>query len=1054
MIAATGLASLVAFVDASVVTVAVPAIERDLRAGLAGVQWVVTGHLLTAAALLLAGALIDHYGRRRILVAGLLVMLVASVLCSIALTALRSRMSPARPAPTPYRGGRFVTRTPGRWARTRVASGRSRVLEQDGPLPTTLLGRRRETAVLDRLVADVEAGGSRVLILRGEPGVGKSALLRHLSDRVEGWRVASAAGVESEMELAYSALHQLCGPLVDGLERLPVPQRDALETVFGLRPGSAPDPFLVALATLSLVAEAAERRPVACVVDDAQWLDRASAQVLAFVARRLLAERVALVCAARTGSGDDVLAGLPALPVGGLPDPDARALLLASLHGPFDEGVTDRIVLESHGNPLALLELPRTWTAEDLAGGFGLPESRPVTGKIAQSYVQRLQALPFGTQLLVLAAAAEPLGDPVLRHTAAGALGLDMTAIEPAVDAGLLEVRGRVQFAHPLARPAAYRAAAPADRRRVHRALADATNAELDPDRRAWHRARATAGPDEDVAAELERSADRARARGGLAAAGAFLGRAAELSPDPAGRARRALAAASARVQAGAFDTARTLLGIAREGPLDEPQRAQLDMVRARLAFASSRGNEVTALLLGAARRLEGSDPGLARATYLEAYSAAQFATRFDGGAWVVEVARAVRAAPRPASGTETSGDRLLDAWVTLTDDYAGAVPLGRAALAQLRRNHGSLGERLRWLLQGCSLAQELWEDDIADELSQRHLDSARRTGALTELPLASGPRTTMLLLSGRLAEAAELVEEVRSVYAGTGITETPYAALLVAAWRGEEEPARELATRSAREAAARGEGIGVAVSRYAHALLANALGRYDEALAAARDACADPYEAVAHNLGLVELVESAARAGRTDLAVRALHELTDKTQATRTDWALGIEARCRALLGGPDTAEGAFLKAVDHLGRTRLRAELARTHLLYGEWLRQANRRLDARGRLRTALDLFAAMGMAAFAERARQELLLTGAAVRPPAARSGDDLTAQEAQIARLARDGLSNPDIGAHLFLSARTVEWHLRKVFTKLGISSRRELARVLAERDPAAQAAEP
>ena len=452
-----------------------------------------------------------------------------------------------------------------------------------------LLGRRDECAALDRLVADVLAGSSRVLVLRGEAGVGKSALLGYLSGQVTGWQVVSAVGVESEMELVYSGLHQLCAPLLGHLGELPVPQRDALATVFGLSTGSAPDRFLVGLAALTLVAQAAEQQPLACIIDDAQWLDGASAQLLGFVARRLLAERVALVCAARTGIGDGVLVGLPELEIRGLSDGDARPLLLGHVHGPIDAAVTDQIIAESHGNPLALLELPRTWQATGVAGGFGLPAGQPVAGKVEHSYVQRLRLLPADTQLLVLTAAAEPLGDPVLLRRAADALGIDLAAAAPAADAGLVQVRLRVEFAHPLVRSAAYRAADAADRRRVHRALAEATDAVTDPDRRAWHRARATSGPDEEVAAELEQSAGRAQARAGLAAAAAFLTRATELTPLPETRTRRALAAAFANVQAGAFENTRSLLTIARDGPVDELQRAQIDLVRAQMAFASSR---------------------------------------------------------------------------------------------------------------------------------------------------------------------------------------------------------------------------------------------------------------------------------------------------------------------------------------------------------------------------------------------------------------------------------------------------------------------------------
>jgi DNA-binding CsgD family transcriptional regulator len=917
---------------------------------------------------------------------------------------------------------------------------------EGGTRAGTLLGRRRERAALDRLVADVTAGASRVLVLRGDAGVGKSALLDHLSEQVAGWRVVSAVGVESEMELAYSGLHQLCAPLLpEHLEELPVPQRDALATVFGLSSGPAPDRFLIALATLSLVAEAAEQHPLACIVDDAQWLDRASAQILAFVARRLLTERVALVCAARTGSGDDVLPGMPMLPIRGLTDADARTLLLRNVHGPLDTAVTDRIVAESRGNPLALLELPRTWPAAELAGGFGLPDSRPVAGRIEQSYVQRLMLLPSDTQLLALAAAAEPLGDPALLRRAAEVLRIDMAAAEPAVDAGLLQVRRRVEFAHPLVRSATYHAAAAGDRRRVHSALAEATDAEADPDRRAWHRARATPGPDEEVAAELERSAGRAQARGGLAATAAFLTRAAELTPDRARRVQRALDAACANVQAGAFDTAHSMLTVARQEPVDVLQRARIDLVSAQLALASSRGNVATPLLLAAARRLEPVDLGLARETYVDAFTAALLGARLNHGVGVPDVARAARAAPRP-SGRPTTADLLLDAFGALTDDYETAVPLCREALQRLCGDRVLLEDELRWLWHGIVIALELWDDASAHSLSHRYVETARSTGALSQLALALTSGPSILVFNGEFSAAASLVAESQSVHEATRIRAAPYSALQVAAWRGQAREARELIEVTMREAASRGEGVGVAVSEYAHAVLCNSLGQYDEALAAALGACADPHESIVHNWGLTELVESASHTGRADLATEALQRLSSRARASGTDWALGMEGRARALLSDGDTAECAFREAIEHLGRARVRAELARAHLLYGEWLRQADRRLDARSELSVAYEMFTAMGLEGFAERTRRELLATGATVRTRTTEMRDGLTSHEAHIARLARDGMSNPEIGAQLFISARTVEWHLRKVFTKLGIGSRRELNRALADHD--------
>ena len=660
-----------------------------------------------------------------------------------------------------------------------------------------------------------------------------------------------------------------------------------------------------------------------------------------------------------------------------------------------------------------------------------------MAGKVEQSYTRRLLLLPAETRLLMLAAAAEPLGDPVLLHRAAEALGIGLAAADPAADAGLLQVRGRVEFAHPLVRSAAYRAAATDDRHLVHRALAEATDAEADPDRRAWHRARAAPGPDEEVAAELERSAGRAQSRGGVAAAAAFLTRAAELTPDPARRVHRALDAASANVQAGAFDTARTLLAVARGGPVDELQRARIELLRARLAFALSRGNDAPPLLLAAARRLEPLDTGLARETYLDAFIAAMFGARLNEGVGVREVAKAARAAVRRSDRERTAADLLLDGLVALTDDYGTGVPLCRDALRELSGDRISPEERLRWLRLGCAVALELWDDESAYFLSHQSTRIARETGTLSELALALDVGTAVLVFCGELSAAASTAAETQLVQEATGISAAHHGALVLAAWQGRAREARELIELTIREAGPRGEGSGLTISEYAHAVLCNGSGQYEEGLAAARSA-SEHREIVRENWGLTELIESAARTGRMDLASDALDRLAFKARATGTDWALGIEARSRALLSEGDLADGRFREAIEHLSRTRVRAELARAHLLYGEWLRRANHRVDARGELNTAYEMFCAMGMEGFAERTRRELVATGATVQRRSVETRDGLTAQEAQIGRLARDGLSNAEIGAQLFLSARTVEWHLSKVFAKLGISARRQL----------------
>jgi DNA-binding CsgD family transcriptional regulator len=903
-----------------------------------------------------------------------------------------------------------------------------------------LRGRRSECQALDRLLEAVRAGRSGVLVVRGEAGIGKTALLEYAIESASDLRIVRAVGVESEMELAFAGLHQLCAPMLDRFDRLPGPQRDALATTFGLNLGAVPDRFLVGLAVLSLLSEVAEEQPLLCVVDDGQWLDEASAQVLGFVARRLLAETVAVVFAMREPSEE--FRRLPELVVEGLRDEDACELLASVIRGPLDDRIRDRIVAETRGNPLALLELPRGLTPAELAGGFGLPDAMALSGRIEESFQQRVDALPKQTQLLLLVAAAEPVGDPILVRRAAERIGLSVEAPGPTEAAGLLELGARVRFRHPLVRSAVYRAAALTDRRSAHAALAEVTDPEVDPDRRAWHLARAVAGPDEDVAAELERSAGRAQARGGLAAAAAFLERSAELTLDPARRGRRALDAAQATFQAGAFDPALVLLATAEAGPLDDLPRARIDLLRAQIAFASSRGNEAPPLLLAAARRLERLDAGLARETYLDAFSAAMFAGRLASGPGLLEVAQAARQAPPPPPQPR-KGDMLLNGLAVLfTDGYPAAMPLSKRALQAFCSEDITVEEGLRWLWLASVTAADLWDDESWYVLSNRHVKIAREAGALSELPLALNSRVYVHMFAGELAAAASLVEEVQAVREATGSNLAAYGALGLAAWRGREGEAGDLIEASMREVVPRGEGIGVTVTQWASALLYNGLGKYQDALVAARQAGEHPQELGVANWGLTELVEAAARSGVTELAADALERLSAMTRASGTDWALGIEARSRALLNEGDAAERLYLEAIERLGRTHVRVELARAHLLYGEWLRSERRRLEARQQLRTAHEMFRDIGAEAFADRASRELLATGERARKRSMKTREELTAQEAQIARLARDGLSNPEIGARLFISPRTVEYHLHKVFAKLNIRSRVELDRAL------------
>ena len=590
-------------------------------------------------------------------------------------------------------------------------------------------------------------------------------------------------------------------------------------------------------------------------------------------------------------------------------------------------------------------------------------------------------------------------------------------------------------------RSAVYRAASLPDRQEAHRALAESTDADIDPDRRAWHRAQAAAGPDEDVAMELERSADRALARGGVAAAAAFLQRAAELTRDPARRAQRALDAAQSKLHAGAFEPAAALLDLAEGGPPDELRRARVDLLRAEIAFAQNRGSEASPLLLAAARRLERLDVALARETYLEALSAVMFAGHLARGPGLREVAEAARGAPPPP--LPRVPDRLLDALaLRFTDGYSASVPIVERALQAFCDEAVSGEEELRWLWLAAICLSELWDHERWYVLANRHVTIAREAGALSELPLALNSCVYVHLFAGELAVAAALVEEARTVNEATGINLAPYGALGLAALRGREREARALIDATRSETASRGQGTGVSITHWATALLCNGLGRYDDALAAAQAAARHQDELIVPRWGLAELVEAAARSGAPELASDALARLSDATRASGTDWALGIEARSRALLSEGDAAEQLYREAIERLARTRVRVELARAQLVYGEWLRREHRRVDAREYLRTAHEAFGRIGAEAFAERARRELSATGETVRRLTVETRDLLTPQEAQIARLAGNGQSNPEIGAELFISPRTVEYHLRKVFAKLGISSRKELREAL------------
>jgi DNA-binding CsgD family transcriptional regulator len=899
-----------------------------------------------------------------------------------------------------------------------------------------LVGRQREREVLGGLLNAARGGDGAALVVHGEPGVGKTALLDWTVEEGQQLRVLQTVGVEGEMELPFAALQQLCSPILDQAEGLPDPQRVALSVAFGLSDGQAPNPFLVGLAALGLLSEVSQKRPLLCVVDDAQWLDRESARALAFVARRLLAEKIAFVFAARELGA--ALAGLPELRVEPLGPRDARTLLESVLPAPLDERVLDRIVVETRGNPLALLELPRGLTPTELAGGFGLPVAVPLSASIEESFTRRLATLPGDARRLLLVAAADPVGDTALVWRAARKLGLTESDVEAVEAEDLLELGARVVFRHPLVRSAVYRAAGVKERRDVHRALAEAIDPEIDPDHRAWHRAQAASTPDEDVAAELERSAGRAQARGGLAAVAAFLERAAALTPEPTRRAQRLLAAAGAKRDAGALEAALGLLAGVEDGALDDLGRARVELLQGQIASEQRRGGDAGRLLLSAAGRLEQLDPELARETYLEALAGAMSSdVEVAGGA--PAVAKAARAAPTGTAPPRTV-DVLLDAFaIRLTDGYAAAAPtLARALELLLAADVGDedAGRRLSVssTRNGNIAALEMWDDEAVHLLATRQVQLAREAGALVHLQFALSFLARSHMLAGDLTAATVTIDEAGLIAEATGNPPLVNAPMILAAWRGDEGRASELIEATSEEATVRRWTS----NNYARAVLYNGLGRH----AAARDAAWEAFQPdpIGYGSYLVpELAEAASRTADRALLESALEWLSERTGAISSEWAIGIEARVRALLSEGEVAESLYRESIAHLAGTRARLELARTHLLYGEWLRRERRRINAREHLRNALEAFTGMGSEAFASRAERELLATGERARKRTVDTRDDLTPQEEQVARLAAEGTTNREIAAQLFITQSTVEYHLRKAFRKLDVKSRTQLA---------------
>jgi DNA-binding CsgD family transcriptional regulator len=913
-----------------------------------------------------------------------------------------------------------------------------------------LVGRRREQEVLSRLIDSARRGASGVVVVRGEPGIGKTALLTDAVLRSPHLQCIQISGTEYEAELAYAGLQQFCQPLMCHLNKLPPPQREALSIIFGISDGEAPDRFRVALAVLTLLGEAAREQPLMCVIDDVQWIDRASRQALAFVARRLSADPVLMVFASRPLIDDVDLAGLPELSLTGLDDRAARELLTRTLPGRLDHLAYDSILAEAAGNPLALLELHRVTTPTALAGGFALMKATSAAHRVESMYSTLVPTLPAATRMVLLIAAAEPTGDVVAVRSAARLLGLDTdVAAQDAEDAGLVtNTRGVITFRHPLVRSVVYQGAEPADRRQVHQALAEVMSGAGDTDRRAWHRAHAAEGPDDMVAAELETAARHARARGGVAAASAFLTAAVDLSLNPAGRVRRALAAARDTIDAGAPDAALALLDCVQTDALAgaaDLERAQGEMLRAEAAFATRRGGDATMALLSCAERLEPLDGAMSRQTYLKALQTAIFAGRLSasGAATPAKVAAACTGAPPPA-GTPTTVDVLLDGLSRrFTAGCAAAAPALRQALRKFCDDAASGVADAQWYGLAGRVALDIWDQQAWSDLANRQVDALRRAGRLTLLPVALAHRAGVSVHAGRFDEADSFIEEAQSISTAIGVPAPGYIEPVLSAFRGDARRTLELVQESTESATIRGEGRVIPLVSYAEAVLHNTFEDYPKALAVT-DWAVEHDDLGMYGYALVERVEAASRGGERQIADRTLAQLLERTTAGGTDMARGMAARSRALVSSGREADRRYREAIGYLSRLDVDILLARVHLLYGEWLAAERNRAAAITQLRLAHNSFVHAHATALAARAQRGLVALGHSVTPSGSGAAEQLNRQELAIARLARSGQTNSEIAEQLFISPRTVEWHLTKIFGKLKVTSRRDLRSALVD----------
>jgi DNA-binding CsgD family transcriptional regulator len=904
-----------------------------------------------------------------------------------------------------------------------------------------LIDRIEETARVNTLLDQVRDGMSGALVLRGEAGIGKSAILNATVESAQDLSVIRLEGIESEMQLGYAALHRLLLPHLPRLEHLPEPQRDALKSAFGLTSLAPADRFMVSLAALSLLGDAAREIPLLIVVDDAQWLDRESVGALVFVARRLQADRIALIFGVRESI--DVGAtfqGIPELLLSGLETDFARELLTASVPDPVSYRVAERIISVTRGNPLALMELSGELTSEHLSEQAPLPDPLPISDLIEARFLRQIQELPAETQIVLLVAAADSEGDPDTLRRAAAVLGISPADIEPARDAGLLNLRPHIEFRHPLVRSAVYGGATAENRRRVHHALATVTDGDDEADRRALHLALGAIGPDEDLAAALERSAAQARSRGGYAAESSFLVRAADLSPEPQRQAGRLLAAAQATFLAGNVGYSESLLDRARPHLVDPMERAQAQRLEGHLRSVGN-GQFAPALLFDAAKAFEPLDRAVSHHSLLEAFMNFLVYQQFTVGTTGVEIAQAALDSLDAQSTPTTATDVLLrGVAMRYAGNYSEAVPAMREAVRA--RVTMSPEEINQWIYIGNIIAVELWDEEGARGTMERLEQAARPRGALPALQRALLGIALVDCRCGRFASARERYSELHDVTMTIGAHVEFYDLLDVdlLCWQGDPQ-ARAKVAELIEGADAFCLASVVHSANLALSFLDLAEGQYEEALVTARSVTKG--DAMGWGCqALPVVVEAGMRCGNREFASEALTSLAERAPVSGTPWALGLLARCRALMADGPNAAALYEQALQHFDKTSLAPEIARTHLLYGEWLRRQKQRTEAREQLRRSYEMFDTMGARSFAERARIELLATGERARARRAESAHDLTPRELQIARLAADRATSREIASQLFISPNTVDYHLRKVFQKFGISSRRELVGLL------------